>query len=380
MRRLPDIFVPFELKLLILACHAARKESLFLWFADSQASLGNMPMAPTSPVIAADALRNWVAALLRARSMPPDHAEIVALALVDANLRGIDTHGVRQLPDYLGLLARRVISVMPDLQIAVAGPLLKVQAGRGFGAIVGTLAVDAAIEVARKEGCAIATIAEVGHLGALGYFTRRAAGAGLVALLMQNGPPLMAPAGSSQRAIGNNPLSFAAPVEGHGPIVFDMAASEAAFGKIIEAKAAGTPIPEGWALDNTGAPTRDPAAALSGMLLPIAGGKGLGLAMMVQCFAGSLSGTRPVWGEGIFGGFLMLVDPAATIGEAAFQADMSHWLAHYKAATGGRLPGERGDALLAERSRTGVLLPPDLIAALSAAGAEHGLHLPIQNG
>ncbi len=324
--------------------------------------------------VSADALRAWVCAVLTAHEMPPDHAALVGQALVDADLRGIDTHGVRQLPTYVALLRRGAVRARPDLRFETKGSLLTVQADRGFGQVVGTLAVDAAVDIARRTGCAIATIAEVGHLGALGYFTRRAADAGMAALLMQNGPPLMALPGSTQRAIGNNPLSFAAPLDGRPPVVFDMAASTASFGKIIGANAAGKALPDGWALDKDGEPTNDARKALDGMLLPIAGVKGIGLAMMVQSFAGSLSGTKPVWGEGIFGGFLLLVDPEATIGRAAFLAHMAEWVGHYtEASTDGRIPGDRGIACQAARRETGIPLPQDVIDLLAKAGTACGV-------
>jgi LDH2 family malate/lactate/ureidoglycolate dehydrogenase len=111
--------------------------------------------------------------------------------------------------------------------------------------------------------------------------------------MMQNGHPSMALPGATKPGIGNNPLSFAAPLRGRPPVVFDMAASEAAFGKIMEAAARGTPLPEGWALDEKGSPTRDAAVALTGMLLPVSGPKGIGLAMLVETLAGALTETDP---------------------------------------------------------------------------------------
>jgi LDH2 family malate/lactate/ureidoglycolate dehydrogenase len=126
---------------------------------------------------------------------------------------------------------------------------------------------------------------------------------------------MMALRGFKRPAIGNNPLSFAAPVKDRVPFVFDMAASEAAFAKIIEAKRGGKPIPDGWALDKDGNPTADSAKAFEGMLLPVGGAKGMGVAMMLECLAGALTGTDPAKLEGVpglpaaFGGFLMVFDP-----------------------------------------------------------------------
>lgn len=325
-------------------------------------------------LFSSDGLRHWTAALLRAHALSDAHAGMVAAALVDADLRGVGTHGIAQLPTYVALLRRGVTRAEPDIRIATRGSMLAVDADRGLGQVAATIATDAAVALARDTGMAAAAIHESGHLGALGWFARRAAQAGMLALVMQNGPPLMALPGAKRRAIGNNPLAFAAPVPGRPPIVFDMSASQAAYGKVLAAAASGETLPEGWALDAEGQPTRDATAAAAGMLVPAAGAKGIGLAMMVECLAGSLSGTRPVWGGGLFGGFVLVIRPSAAIDPQAFAADIEDWLAHY-AGSGpdNRYPGERAQALFEERSRTGVPLGDALVAKLSETGTQAGV-------
>lgn len=324
-------------------------------------------------LFAADALTGWTASLLVAHGLPPAHADIAADALVDADLRGIGTHGVAQLPGYCDWLRRGVTNPRPDIRVSAQGSVLAVDADRALGQVAGITALDAAVAAA-DSGVAIAAIRRSGHLGALGYFARRAAEAGMVAIVMQNGPPLMALPGMTRRAIGNNPIAFAAPVPGKPPLVFDMAASEAAYGKVLAAAAAGEELPEGWALDAEGRPTRDAQAAATGMLLPVAGAKGIGLAMMVECLAGSLSGTRPVWGSGLFGGFLMVARPGAATEPAAFASDIETWLAHY-AGSGpdARYPGERAAAMHAERLAGGIPLAAGVAEKLAEAGGRAGV-------
>ncbi len=312
-----------------------------------------MTELPTT--ISAAALHAWIVDLLVGERMPAEHATLVADALVDANLRGIDAQGVVQLRSYVALAQSGGLQVKPKIRIDFNGSMMIVQADRGFGQVVGTLAIDRAIAVADQQGFAVGTIRDVGQLGALGYFTRRAAGAGLAAMLFQNGPPLIDLPGSTDRAIGDNPLAFAAPVLGRAPIVFDMAASEA--------------------LDRAGVPAQDPGAALNGITLPVGGG--IGLAMMVQCFAGSLSGAVPVREEGICGAFFMLMNPAMMIGTEAFAADMKAWVDHYARSTpGGRVPGDRADDCHAERLAAGIPLSPALAAQLREDGANAGVPLP----
>jgi LDH2 family malate/lactate/ureidoglycolate dehydrogenase len=156
--------------------------------------------------------------------------------------------------------------------------------------------------------------------------------------------------------------------------VFDMSASQAAYGKVLAAAASGETLPEGWALDAEGQPTQDAKAAAAGMLVPAAGAKGIGLAMMVECLAGSLSGTRPVWGGGLFGGFVLVIRTSAAVDAQAFTADLQDWLAHYAASgPGNRYPGERAQALFEDQSRTGVPLGGALVGKLGEIGARAGV-------
>jgi len=159
------------------------------------------------------------------------------------------------------------------------------------------------------------------------------------------------------------------------PIVFDVATSEVAYGKLIAARHKKQALPEGWALDRSGQPTTDPRAGMEGILLPSGGAKGIGLAMLIEVLAGSLTGTRPVFGEQIFGAFLLVVDPAA--GHTGFAEHVAGWLATY-AGSGpqARYPGQRAEAVRAERARSGIVLAGPLLATLQAIGAEAGLPLP----
>lgn len=323
-------------------------------------------------LIAPQELRLWVTRVLVARDLPEADAALVAEALVDTSLRGVDTHGIALLPTYVELLEKGVTKARPQVNIVNRGAFLKVDADRGLGQVVVTRVLDRVVDMARTQGSATAAIGQVGHLGALGYFARRAADAGMIALVLQNGPALMGLPGSTARAIGNNPIAFGAPAPGRPPVVFDVATSEAAYGKLITASTKNEPIPDGWAMDSAGQPTTDPRAAMSGILLPSGGAKGIGLAMLVEALAGSLSGTRPVAGGNIFGAFLMVVDPA--LGDAGFGVDMSQWLDLY-AASGpdARYPGQRAEAVLEQRSRDGIEIASALHDKFRLIGANTGI-------
>lgn len=323
--------------------------------------------------LAPEPLRRWIGQVLVVRGMADEDAALVAEALVDTSLRGVDTHGIGLLPNYADLLEKGVTKPRPAVAIEERGAFLKVEADCGLGQAVVARVLDRAIGIAREKGSATAAIGHVGHLGALGWFARRAAERGMVSLIVQNGPPLMGLSGSTARAIGNNPIAFGLPLAGRPPVIFDVATSEAAYGKLLSAAAGGEPIPDGWALDNAGRSTRDPRAAMEGILLPAGGAKGIGLAMLVEALAGSLTGTRA--DRNIFGAFLMVVDPAA--GDAGFGNHIAGWLDHY-AASGpeARYPGQRAETVHRQRSRDGIPVGDDLRTRLAEVAERTGVPLP----
>lgn len=323
--------------------------------------------------LASEALQGWIGQVLAVLGLPDEDAALAAEALVDTSLRGVDTHGISLLPGYVDLLEKGVTKPRPAVTIETRGALLKVDADRGLGQVVVARVLDRAIDMARELGSVTAAIGQAGHLGALGWFARRAAARGTVSLIVQNGPPLMGLPGSTARAIGNNPIAFGVPVPGRPPVVFDVATSEVAYGKLLSAAAEGEPIPEGWALDKAGHPTLDPREAMAGMLLPSGGAKGIGLAMLVEALAGSLTGTRA--DRNIFGAFLMVVDPAA--GDAGFDDHVAGWLDHY-AASGpdARYPGQRAEAIHSQRFRDGIPVPGDLLARFAEVAERTGVALP----
>src|SRR5690606_8126840 len=190
-------------------------------------------------------------------------------------------------------------------------------------------------------------IRQCGHLAALGSYVLDAADAGMVAVMAQATQPWMGLPGWTQRAIGNNPLAFAAPVAGRPPLVFDMATSVVARGFLRQAIRENTPIPDGWALAPDGSPTTDPEAAWAGAILPVGGYKGMGLAMLVQTLCNSMLANSQDVNAGdtaSMGGFLMVMNPALI--EDGFGADVDTWLSTYQRAGGddARYPGERAAA------------------------------------
>lgn len=332
-------------------------------------------------------LHGFVVALLERLGLSPQHAGYAALALIDADLAGMETHGVRLLPPYVARLRRGAIAARPELTVVSrTGAVSVLDGGNALGQVAASWAMEHSIAVARETGAAVTTVRRSNHLGALGSFTRAAAEQGMVAFLTQNTRANMAPAGGRHAVVGNNPFSFAVP-GGDFPIVLDLACSAVARSHIDVAAERGELIPEGWALDPAGHPTTDPEQALLGAVMPFAGHKGSGLAVVMGALAGVLSGAK--FGNAVppladysqerdLGHFVVVVDLRALGPLDALMGRMDrymHEIADSSPAPGSdevRLPGQESHRRRRERLEHGIPLPADLLGNLRTLAVELG--------
>lgn len=323
-------------------------------------------------------LTDWLTRAFEACGLEAKAAALTAHVLVRTNARGVETHGVARALVYVQKLKSGELSPRPQVRYEERQGTLHCHADRGLGQVVVTHAVNEAVQRAANRGFVPVIIHDVGHLAALGMFALQAAEAGMIAIVAQSTPPVMALPGAKGAAIGNNPLAFASPVPGGAPLVFDIAASGVARGNVLAAAREQREIPLGWAIDDEGKPTTNAKSALAGAMLPMAGHKGIGLAMMVQCLAGSLSGALPAAVTGAtpgsapsrVGAFLLVVNPDLVTGRAAYESHMRDWLKVYKLASGieGRYPGERAARLETQRLRSGIPLTDGVVAELRTVG------------
>ncbi|MDM0049696.1 Ldh family oxidoreductase [Variovorax sp. J22R115] len=343
-------------------------------------------MNPRAPErFAAHALQRWSTAVLMRQGVPEGAASLTARILLRTSLRGIDTHGVARLPAYVDKLAAGEVNARATPRLEQRHGLLHVDGDGGLGQVVATFAMDEAMRAARTSALVGCGIQSTGHLAALGGFVLSAAERGFFAILCQRTPPVMAMPGANGPVIGNNPMAFAMPVVGRPPLVFDMAHSVVARGHVTQALREGKDsIPEDWAVGPDGRPTTDPALALQGAMRPIAGHKGLGLAMLVECLAGSLNGVVP--GKQAASGdargsaagvsaFALVINPALAVGQDAFDGSVSAWMQTYLEASGpgARSPGQRQAECEHRRRQEGIPLPAGLLAELRALGTRLGL-------
>jgi LDH2 family malate/lactate/ureidoglycolate dehydrogenase len=292
------------------------------------------------------------------KGMSEEHAFYVADNLVTSNLRGIDSHGVGRLKRYVeGIDTGYMI---PDAKPSVVKDSLiiaNIDANNGLGQPVSVLGMRMAIEKALNTGVGLVTVYGSNHYGFAGYYAMMALEHDLIGVSMTNSEPLVVPTFSRNAMIGTNPIAFAAPTKNEKPWVMDLATSVVPSGKLEVYERKGSEIPKGWATDEFGKTTVEPAKVLTnlyeglgeGGILPLggegelhSGHKGYGLASMVEIVTGVMSGAnflRDVafrkGGKAKFprvGHFFLALDPSYFIEMELFKNRMDEMIRRFKDA------------------------------------------------
>lgn len=245
-------------------------------------------------------LRSMVECIFGSLGYSPASAASVTDSLVEADLRGVRSHGTMRVPMYVERIRAGSVSQHERAEVVrEQGAVCVLDARHALGSLTSDQAMALAMEKAGTFGVGAVSVRHGFHFGAASRYVLQAANAGYVGIAAANTRPLMAAIGGAEAVVGNNPLAIGAPSADGLHLVLDMALSEAAFGKIKSAEQNGTRIPESWATAPDGSSTTDPAEAIRGLLLPMGGPKGFGLAMMVDVLTGILSGGA--WGDGVQG-------------------------------------------------------------------------------
>jgi LDH2 family malate/lactate/ureidoglycolate dehydrogenase len=243
--------------------------------------------------VPAEVVLEFLQRLLAANGVPDGDAAVIAGCLVSADLRGVDTHGAARLPGYLDRVRRGLVNVRPAIEVKHITPVVAtVDGDDGFGQVVATRAMAEAIEMARTFGIGMAGVRRSTHFGMAASYALQAIRAGFIGMVFTNASPGLPPWGGRTPLLGTSPLAIGAPGGRLSPFVLDMATTVAARGKIRRAQRRGESIPEGWALDAEGQPTTDPSKAMAGVMLPLGGPKGSGIAMWMDIFGGVLTGAQ----------------------------------------------------------------------------------------
>lgn len=322
-------------------------------------------------------MKTTLVALLKSIGATEENANIVADSLVYADMRGVKSHGINMVEAYVeraqhgGLKADAEVTVIRESASSVA-----IDANNGFGQVGAYKAAKLAMEKAKKTAVACASVKNSNHCGALAYYTDLIAKEGMIGMMFANANPTVAPFGGMEAVIGTNPLSISLPYK-NGAVLVDMATSTVAKAKIYHAKTVGAKIDPSWAIDAEGYPTDDPVKAIAGVLTPMGGPKGYGLALAVEVFAGVLSGAG-IMGElssvhkspekGMNSGcFIVVIDPKAFLDEEDYNERMQQvidTIKNSKPQPGKSifLPGEIEDGVMAKAKEDGIEYDEALVA------------------
>jgi ureidoglycolate dehydrogenase (NAD+) len=332
-----------------------------------------------SIAVPAEALRNYAQCVLRKAGIQEKDAYLIADTLVEANLRGVDTHGILRLPlYYLPRIKKGLINTKPNYSIfKKSHSIALMDADDGPGQVAAFHAMQLAMEIAKNSGVGLVAIKNSSHFGMAAYFAMEALKGDMIGIAMTQADSRVAPFGTSKAYLGTNPLAIAIPAEKHFPIVLDMATSITSMGSIILAAMEERKIPEGVAIDEGGNVTTDPRKVAA--LLPIGGPKGSGLAIVIDVLCGILTGLN--FGKHIhrgddfskpekLGHLVGAIQVASFRDPAEFKHEVDQMIFEIKSlppAPGVNeilLPGEKEFKTRAERLKKGIPIPQELFEKL----------------
>ena len=317
----------------------------------------------------------------------PEHADITAARLLEADLRGRDGHGIIRLNPYVRRIEAGGLNLLPDIVLPRETPVSALVDGdNGLGQVVMTVATETAIQKAEESGIGWVGTVHSNHAGAAGVYTAMAMRRDLISVYMAVASAnVMPPWGGRERLLGTNPISIAIP-GGDGGFQLDIATTVASHGTIKVVAQRGEEMPEGWVMDLEGNPITDPKRADEGFLVPIGGYKGAGLNMAIGLLAGVLNGAA--FGSDVID-HRAIPNQAANTGQAIlvlrpdlfrdiddFRTDVDRHLAAMRAAgdVGAvHIPGDRAADLEKRNRREGLLIPNALVSELRALSSQLGL-------
>jgi len=333
-------------------------------------------------IIHSEPLTDLLVKIFTAAGAPDDIAAVVAASLVDSNLKGVDSHGVLRVPQYLTQIEDGWIqpAARPSVQQATATTAL-VDGQQGFGIYSLHYALDLAIEKAQTSQLAAIGLVGSTHTGRMGWFAERAAGQGVITIISGGGahgkPAHMsvAPHGGAARVMATNPITLGFPAGSQAPVVVDMSTSATAEGKLRFYRDTGRALPPGWILDKAGQPSTNAHDFYDGgMILPVAGHKGYGLAVAAEFLTGVLLGQAHElnW-------LILALKATAFRPEAEFVTNAAAFIQGLKATPPAPgfdqvlAPGEPEAQTIERRLVEGIPLPDEIWAMLQAAAHKVGV-------
>ena len=344
-------------------------------------------------LVKAKDLLDFCTNILKSVGVSEENARIVAENLVMANLRGVDSHGVARLPTYVERVLRGYIDPQGPIEIVKEhGATALIDAHNNFGQVAAMHAVNLVVEKVKRLGVSCIGVRNANHFGMAAYYVLKLAEKRLIGMALSNGPPAIAPWGGKKAMLGTNPICIGFPIgKGEDAIVLDMAVSTVARGKIRLAALKGEKIPEGWAFDENGNSTTDPAAALKGTLAPIGGPKGYGLALAIDLLCGLVTGSSYLQnvralddfsGPSGTGFFIEAIDVEAFIPYREYEEKIAEYVKAVKGCPKREgvneifLPGEIEKREMERRTKVGIPLDNEVLESLKKLAERFDVKAP----
>ena len=344
--------------------------------------------------VQAEILAEQMTAIFRGWGMAEEAIDKIVEIMLEADLMGIDSHGVTMLPTYEQLFKDGRLEMNPKVAVVKETPVMAmIDGGGSLGHYPSSIAMDLASEKAKKVGMAAITVRHSNHYGAAGIYALRAARHGLIGISTSSvWNPAIVPTRAAEPMFGTNPFAFAAPTRKNRPFLLDMATSTVAIGKLKLAWLAGKTLPEGWALTPDGKPELNAEQAMASRLMTPLGGsgqmsshKGYGLAAMVEILSTMLAGAtyaplrnRPE-GHYDIGHFFFALDPHAFRDDTDFEDELDamidrlHNARPVDPAEPVLVPGDPEFDRRAKRERDGIPIAGPMVEMLAGIADRAGV-------
>lgn len=236
-------------------------------------------------------VEQYVNQVFLSAGLDEEQTKIISRHLVLANLRGVDSHGISRVSIYLKRLEKGLVEKKwNDILIRETDVSVLIDGGNSMGIPLATKGIKIGVEKAKKHGVGVVGINHSNHCGMVADYCMYAAENDCITLAMTNASANMAPWGGKEKFFGANPIAYGIPTEGEIPIVFDMASSVVAKGKIMIAQKNNKEIPLGWAITKEGKSTNSPEEAMEGLVLPFGGYKGYGITFFIDTLSALFTG------------------------------------------------------------------------------------------
>jgi len=342
-------------------------------------------------------LKNFCINALEKEGMKPELAVITATVLTKTDAYGTHSHGTKNLHNYIKKARAGGLTLNAEPEIIKEGPSYALMDGNNaMGMVCGVMGMELACKKASETGVGLVTIRNSNHFGAAGYYANIASEKGMIGFVVSNVDPNMNAPGARSKALGNNPIAYAAPAISVPSVFLDIALSNVASLKVFKARAEGKSIPDTWIVDKDGLPTTDPSRyPEEGAMQPMAGHKGYGLAVFVDLITGVMNGGATSMSGEIDSWVLSLdkpnnvchtfiaIDASKFIGEGVLAQrteDMAQTLRSLPKAKGSQriyTPGEIEWENYRKSEREGISIPDDVLESLKGLAEDMQIELPV---